>query len=176
MKLLIRNLIPSLKPTIIGRIFLNGIIGQMDLSLKILNIKFISWCSDVAFLKPISLHNSMNMRHQNKVSNIEFSLLVQKRSINVELNYECLLRAVIVGVFWFNYGVQLINFIDNCDTIASICELSRLDDPNISRLYFALSCVLYLLFNLFHVSLPLFVVCDKFFVLRIFHAFLYMEC
>ena len=92
------------------------------------------------------------------MSDIEFPFLIEKGPINVELNYKGFLRTVFVFCLSLHYTVQFIDFIDNCDSMASVCQFSGFDDPDVSHFPFDHLSIFHLLFLKLHVSLTLFII------------------
>jgi len=68
----------------------------MNLPLKILDIKLVPTGPYIPLLKPIPLHDPMNVSYQHVVPDIKFSLFKQQWTIHVELDDECHLRAIVV--------------------------------------------------------------------------------
>jgi hypothetical protein len=67
------------------------------------------------------------------MSDVKFPLFIEKGPIDVELHDEGLLAAIVVFLFCFHDAVQLIYFIDYGNTIASVCQFSRLHYPNVPQ-------------------------------------------
>ncbi len=101
-------------------IFLDSIVGQVDLSLEVLDIKLVRSRSNVPFLKPISFHHSIYLADHHVMPNVELTFFVKKRAVYVELDNESLFASVVMGFLGFYDRIQLINFINNRNTIPSV--------------------------------------------------------
>lgn len=55
---------------------LNGIVGEMNVGLKVVNIEGISRCADIALLVPIGTSHSVKICHEDVMSDVEFALIV----------------------------------------------------------------------------------------------------
>lgn len=92
----------------------------MNLSIKVFDVKLVRRCANVTLFIPISPEKSVNMSDQQVVSNIELSSLVQKRSIDIKLNYEGLLNTILMLPLSFNDLVQFICLINYCNSVSSV--------------------------------------------------------
>ena len=117
----------------------------------------------------------MDLTYQEIVSYIEFPSFVKKRSIYVKLNNECFFGAVVVFFLSFYDCIKLVHFVNNSDSVPSIGEFSRFDNPNISERSFDDLSVLHFLLLSFDGALSFLVIGCKSFVLWIFHAFFDVE-
>lgn len=80
---------------------------------------------------PISFHDAIAAVQHHVVPNIEFPSLVKQRSFNVLLKDVGLEGAIVVLLFGFKDGFDLVKVEADCDPIASIGVLTRLDYPGI---------------------------------------------
>lgn len=114
------------------------------------------------------------------MSDIELSIIVEKRSIDIHLNYICslgllflflLLEVSSTFIALFHYSVEFINLVDDCDSSALVWIFSRLNDPNISGLQ--------LVFLAFFLSLDklcsFLIILGKSFILFVFEAIFDVE-
>ena len=91
--------------SVMGRIFLNGIVGQMDFSLEAVDVKLVGSCSNVALLKPISFHHSIDLADHHIMPNVKFTFFVEKGAVYVELDDEGFFTSVIVFFLRFYYRI-----------------------------------------------------------------------
>lgn len=87
LKFLIRYLIIRLIPPIFGISLLHSIISKMYFFIKIPNIKLITRSPNISFCIPIRSHHTIHIRYHHIMTNIKFTIIVEKRSIYVHLNY-----------------------------------------------------------------------------------------
>jgi hypothetical protein len=97
LELSIRYLVGRLKSAIIWRILLHCVIGQVYFPFKVLNIKLISAGSDVTLFKPVAFHDPMYVSDQHVMPDVELTLLVEQRTINIQLDDEGFLTTVAVS-------------------------------------------------------------------------------
>ena len=67
---------------------MDSVIGQMDLRLKVVDVEGVGGSSHIALVVPICPHNSIEIRNEYIVPYIEFSVVVEQRSIDVHLHNE----------------------------------------------------------------------------------------
>lgn len=77
LKLGIGYFIGRLKASIVRRILLDSIIGQVNLPLEVLYVKLVPTGPDIAFLEPVTLHDTMNVSDSHVVADVEFAFLVE---------------------------------------------------------------------------------------------------
>lgn len=103
----------------------------MNLGLPMIKSILGRWCSNISPREPIPLKSAVYETHKNVVPNIKFSPLVKKRFLNILLKNESLRTTVVM----FTSPLQnILNFLESKthhNTITSIRQLSRLDNPNI---------------------------------------------
>lgn len=97
LELSIRYLVSRLKSAVIWRIFLHCVIGQVYFPFKVLNIKLISAGSNVTLLKPVAFHDPIYVSDQHVMPDVKLSLLVEQRTIDVQLDDEGFLTTVAVS-------------------------------------------------------------------------------
>lgn len=124
---------------------LNCIICKMDVGLKVANIERISRGANITLLVPVGSCHSIEICHENVMSDIEFALVVEKRTINIFLNDVGLWGFTIIAPCFlclflclFYQIIEFIDLINDYDSIASIAILSWLDNPYISFFFLSL--------------------------------------
>lgn len=147
----------------------------MDLPLEVLDIKLIATRPYIPLLKPITLHYPMDMGYRHVMSDVEFAFFVEQRAVNIELDDESLLRAVIVSALRLEDGVEFVDLVDDSDTVTAVGVFAWLYNPDVAHFPLLLYSHLHLLLLLLYVRLALFVVSQKTFVLWVLDAFFYVE-
>lgn len=166
MKLFIREFVVRFIFTILRIVFLNEIISQVYLRVKIINVKLIGGCSNVSFVVPICFHNPKKICNQHVMSYIEFSVIIKKGSIYVHLNYKCIFSLILLFLLFLwvcqiflvfcciqsllHYRIKLIDFVNYSDSFSLVRVLSRFDNPNISCFSFHSITFLYLFLFFFN--------------------------
>ena len=117
----------------------------------------------------------MNMGYRHVMPDVEFAFFVEQRAVNIELDDESLLRSVIVSALGLEDRVEFVDLIDDSDAVPAVCVFARFYDPDVAHFPLLLYSHLHLLLLLLYVSLALFVVRQKTFVLWVLDAFLYVE-
>lgn len=117
----------------------------------------------------------MDMGDSHVVSDVEFALFVKQRAVDIQLDDESLLRAVIVSALRLEDRVQFVDLVDDSDTVTPVGVFAWLYNPNVAHFPLLLYSHLHLLLLLLYVRLALFVVRQKTFVLWVLYAFLYVE-
>lgn len=175
MELCVGNLIGWLETTVKWCVFLDSVVGEMDFSLEVENIELIGSSSDVAFLVPVSFEDSVELADHHIVANIELSLLVKERSVDVELDNEGLFCTVLMLSLTFHDGIEFIRLIDDCDSIASISQFSWFHDPNIPHWSSNSHAIFLILFLFADDGLTFLVISNESFILWILCALLDVE-
>ena len=122
------HLVRVFKLTVVLRFVLDGVIGQMDESVAhVVEVVFARTRPHVPILVAVPFQRAVNAGQHSIDSEIEFSLVHQKRVVDVLLNYE---GAVLSG-FSLNNLLYLFHVFDNLDALASVSVFTRLDDPQI---------------------------------------------
>lgn len=177
LELWVRDLIVGLISAIFWVIFLNGIVCEVDLRLKVMDIEEIWGSTYIAFLVPVSSSHSIDVGDKKVMPDIEFAVIIKKRSIDVHLHYKGLFFWGLYLSTWFFLShwlldnmIELINLIDNCYSFTLIRILPRLDNPYVPGLWSPSICWL-----LLYQSCSLLVKFSKAMILRIFKAFSDME-
>ncbi len=62
---------------------------------------FVGGCSNISFLVPVALDESVDTGDHNVVSEIEFSFTIEKRSLYVRLYNMCFICAIVISFFLF---------------------------------------------------------------------------
>lgn len=78
---------------------LNCIVGEMDMGLEVVDIEGICRCSDIAFLVPVCTSHPVKICHEYVMSDVEFALVVEERTIDILLDDECLRILIITACF-----------------------------------------------------------------------------
>ena len=99
--------------------------------LTIFYCEFVRWCSYVAFLVPVSLHAAIYAWNQHVMSDIEFSSVVEKWSLNVFLENKSSQFPIAISFSPFHPYNHIIECIGNTNAISTICIFAWLDDPHI---------------------------------------------
>ena len=68
---------------IVWGVFLNSIVGQMDLPIEVVNIELVRSCTNVALCEPVSLKDPVQLTDHQILPDVELSPLVEKRSVDV---------------------------------------------------------------------------------------------
>lgn len=147
----------------------------MNFPFEIEDIELIWGSADVSFFVPVSLEDSIDLTYHHIVSDIEFALTVQERTVDVELHNESFISSIVMLPFTLHYWVQLIDLVNYSDAIASVGEFSWLYDPNIPHWSANWNAILFVLFLLVDDGLSLLVVDCESLILWITIAFLDME-
>lgn len=108
-----------------------SVIGKMDFPLEVEDIELVRSCSDIAFLIPVSLEDSVELADHHIVADVKFPLFVKERSVDVELDDEGLFCTVLMLSLALHDGIKFIRLINDCDSVASIGQFSWLYYPNI---------------------------------------------
>jgi hypothetical protein len=93
---------------------MNGLIPHL------IDIELVAGCSDVAFSKPIGLHNPMESTHHHIMPDVKFSVLVEQRPLYIFLDNVSLLDAIEMFFFLFQDMIKLVELIDDGDALPSI--------------------------------------------------------
>jgi hypothetical protein len=115
------------------------------------------------------------MADHHIMSNVELASFVEEGPVDIELNYEGFLGAVLMLAFTLHDGVKLVYLVDYCDAVASIGQLAWLYDPDVPHGTAYGQSILLISFLLADNGLPLLVIADESFVLRVFGAFFDVE-
>lgn len=114
----------------------------MDVGLEVVNIEGIGRSADIALLIPICSSHSIEICHEHVMSDIEFALIVEKRTINILLNNVSLRSFKVIALDLFLcLSYQIIEFVDlinDDDSVASVAVLPWLDYPYISFFFLSL--------------------------------------
>lgn len=63
----------------------------------------------------------MKLGQQHIVPQIEFPLLIQQWSIEIQLDNESLLSTIVVLLFCLHYRIELVDLINYSDSVSSVC-------------------------------------------------------
>lgn len=88
LKLCIRYLIVGLISAILRVVLLDGVVCEVDFWLEVVDVEEVRGSADVAFLIPVSTCHSVDICDEEVVSDVEFAVVVEKRTIDVHLYYE----------------------------------------------------------------------------------------
>ena len=131
--------------------------------------------SEVSLAVPVCLEVTVDGSYHHEMSDIKFSSFIEKWSIYIQLHYECFFSTIVMFFLCFYYRIELIYLIDNSNTMTSVSEFSRFDNPYISKRSFNSLSILHLSLLSFNSTLSFFMICYKSFVLLIFCSFLDVE-
>ena len=115
----------------------------------------------------------MDMGDCHVVPDVEFAFFVQQRTVDIQLNDESLLRAVIVSTLRLEDRVQFVDLINDSNTVTPV--FAWFYNPDVAHFPLFLHSHLHLLLLFLDVRLAFFVVRQKTFVLWVLNAFLYVE-
>lgn len=175
LQLSIRQLIPGFVPTVQCGMLLHGIIGQVDLPLEVVHVELVGGRSDVPLGIPVAPHDPEHVGDQHIVPNIELPPVVQQRPVQIQLHNVSFGSAVSMLLLLTENFVELVYFIDYCDTVASVAQLARLNDPYITEGFSGFP-LLYCFLLLLDMGSSLFVVVDEALVLGTLQAVSDVEC
>lgn len=83
----VRNLVSRLELLIVFRMFLDGVVGEVnELVVDLLQVEHLARCSDVSLLIPIGLDNPINAGQHHEMSDVKLSIIVKEGSIDVGLD------------------------------------------------------------------------------------------
>ena len=86
-KIGIGYLIAVLKFAILFTFLLNGVVSQMNvLIIEIFKGELLTRCPQVPIFIPIAFDNPIHSRDQDKATDVEFSLIVKERVLEIFLN------------------------------------------------------------------------------------------
>lgn len=146
---------------------------------KVMNVKLVSRCADIALFIPIGPRHSEKIAYEHIVSDIELSIVVEERPVNIHLHYVSLFSFFSVFIFLFvtirlsclQNRIQFVYLVYDSDSSALVAVFTWLYYPNVSS--FCLSqALLFLCFGLLLDEFGSFVVViKKTSVLRVFEAF-----
>ena len=126
----VRELITRFKFSVIITLLLDSIISQVNQPIgDILQVKIFAACSQIALIVPVSLKISIDWGHQSVASNVELSVFVEKRFLDVLLDNVWTLLAV-YDLVWddvFNLG----KFSADLDATTSVCVFTWFNYPNL---------------------------------------------
>lgn len=127
-KVRVGDLVTVLEFPVVISLFLDGIIGEMDvLVVKVLEVKLFACGSQVSILVPVGLCNPICSCHKHEAADIELSLVEQERLLEVLLDYQTAgSRAALVSK-----GSDLPKAAQNCDSITSVRILPWFAYPSI---------------------------------------------
>jgi hypothetical protein len=129
------NFISSFEFAIIIRFLLNRIVGQMNHPiLQIFQSEDLTGSSYVAFFEPISFLDSILTRHKHITSDIEFSTIIQKGILNIQLYNIGFRISVLVDFLGLEDILNLLDVVDHCDSVPAVSHFSRLHYVNVLRL------------------------------------------
>ena len=99
------------------------------------NIILLWGCFYISICIPISLYNSIYTCHQWKTSNVHFSSIIKKRTINISLNNISFLLSTIMKFLIFNYLFHRMYICTNLYSITSVSSFTGFYSPNISNFF-----------------------------------------
>lgn len=145
-----------------------------------MNIEQIWWGAYISFFIPIGPSDAVKICYQHIVANIKFSLVIEQRTIQIQLHNKSfrvlslvILDAVLRLLTLLDYAVEFINLIDNCYPSPLIGILTWLHNPNISHLFVIWH---FSRFFSFHLLLSLIVKLNELFILRIVKPVFNVKC
>lgn len=81
LKFFIRKLVEWLIPMILWESFLNSVIREMNLWLKVVDVEFVAGSANISFAVPVSPQDAVEVGDQHVVANIEFAVVVEEGPI-----------------------------------------------------------------------------------------------
>lgn len=164
-----------LKAAVERRELLHCVVSQVDFPFKVEDVELVGGSPDVTLLVPVCLEDSIELADHHIMANVKLPLLVEKRTVDVELNYKGFLRSVLVLALTLHDGVKFIWLVDDSDSVASICEFSWLHNPYIPHWSSHRHPIFPFLFLLADDGLAFLVIANEAFILRISSALFDVE-
>lgn len=128
-------------------VFLDSIVGQMDeFVIEIFHVEFFGGSTDISVLIPVTFLISVDARHTDIGSDVEFAFLVEEWH-DVFLDDVGTSSTHFVSFVAFDDLNDLIDAFDYLDACSSVCVLAWFHKPSIS--FFSLEAMLKLLVLLF---------------------------
>lgn len=172
---------------IVGVLFLNCVVCQVDFRFEVADIELVRCRPHVPFFVPPPPHHSEHVSYQHVVSDIELSAIVEQRTIDIHLHNVRTLCFLLIEVrvlcgppisplSLLDYTIKFVNFVDDSNASSLIAVLPRLDNPNVS--FFILIDNSFLFLNLalaLNLFCSFFVVVDKLVILWVFDSLADME-
>ena len=93
----------------------------------VLKVVFPATCPKVSVSVPVSLQVAIHSCGHSIASNIELSVLIKKRLLNIFL--DDITASMAVNLLCLNERSDVIEVTANLNSTATICVLTRLDDP-----------------------------------------------
>lgn len=97
----------------------------------VMQVKLSPAGANVAFLIPVCSKYTVDTGEKHVCADVELSLVVQKRTLNVLLNDVCFLNSVRVLLFCVQDSLYALKVITYLYPIPSVGNFSWLDDPHI---------------------------------------------
>jgi hypothetical protein len=130
LKLKVAEFVAALKLTVIIKLLLDSIIGEVHVSVgNILQCEFLATGSHVTLIVPISLQVAIYGAHEREHSDVELSILVQQGLLDVLLDDVAPLAPVNYGVA--NQSLDVVELLAHLNAAPSIGVLAGLDDPQL---------------------------------------------
>jgi hypothetical protein len=139
LKLVVGNFVSFLEFAVIGQVFLNCIIGEVNFTTISFQIIFRRGCSNIALSIEISLHLTVHASYHHIVPNVKFSLLIEQRFFDVILNNKRFWRTISIFLLFFNNIFYFLKSQTDLNTITSVRILSWLDYPSVVLLCWFIS-------------------------------------
>lgn len=131
LKFFVGDFVGLLVLAVIGQVFLDCIVGQMNASCAGFQSVLGTCGANIAVTVPISLHDAVAAVQHHVVPDIELPSLVEQWSFYVLLKDVGLQAAIVVLLLGLEDGFDLVEVETDCDSVATIGVLSRFDDPSI---------------------------------------------
>lgn len=127
---MVAQLVSALELAVVVELFLDGVVGQVDVAVvDVFDVELSAAGAQVALLVPVTLEVSVNSAHHRKDSDVELPALVQKRLLNVFLNY--VTPTVAAQVHVLDQALNLVQVLHNCNAAPAVCVFSGLNDPKV---------------------------------------------
>ena len=130
LKLGIRKLVSRFKFTIVIKLLLHRVIGQMNVPIwDVLEGELSAACPEVALSVPVTLKVAANGAHHGEAPDVKLPILVEQWFFNILLDYVTSFEAIHICIA--NQVFDLIKVFRHLDTTASVSVLTGLDDPQL---------------------------------------------
>lgn len=158
---------------VLRQVLLDSVVGQVNPSCVWLESVLEAGRTDVALLIPVAPDDAIDARHHDVVSDVEFTTIVQKRTVKIWLHDVCFDVAIWVFFLRLYQSLDLVKGEADGDAGAPVGKFSRLDDPDIPFLLLAIRFLLLLLFDYFG---PFVEVVQELHIGRVVQSRLNVEC
>lgn len=147
----------------------------MDFSFKIMYVELVGSCTDIALFEPKSFEETVNLSDHKIVAYVEFSFFIKEGTVNVELDDEGFITTIFMFFLRFYDSIKFVDLVNDSNSVSSVSKFSWLYYPYVTHFSLAGLTFFFLSLLTIDVCLPLFVVSQKTFILRIVDTLFYVE-